>query len=337
MKKIIYLLAILILSSCNIKTKMAGIKAINTNDSVYEEESKTNENEVILKSPKLKNPSFTARKLDYQIIKPDFLLKSRFKDIKTQDKFGKMMMEYFDEENSTFYVSRILTEAIKDPNVSLKTDFDGKMEFISDLFLLSPFYSQGMIEPYIYYDYYFNENTFYLENRVELEDFTKTYISKEEKEIVDKQIETLVDYANKNYTKDYDKAYYFAQWLAENNQYQYKGSNNDYIENNIYGAFVKGKSQCSGFAQSFTILCQKVGIPCYSVTGNTDHKYKPDEYSADHQWNVIKLGDDWSYVDITGMVANGSDFYYYYFDRSKNELTDYYISEFFNDIEDYIR
>lgn len=143
MKKIIYLLAIFILSSCNIKTKMDGIKAINTNDSVYEEESKTNGNKVILKSPKLKNPSFTARKLDYQIIKPDFLLKSRFKDIKTQDKFGKMMMEYFDEENLTFYVSRILTEAIKDPNVSLKTDFDGKWNLLAICFYYLLFIHKG--------------------------------------------------------------------------------------------------------------------------------------------------------------------------------------------------
>ena len=338
MKKIFYILTILILTSCGKTIKEGGIPSIDTlSEDKMIDESKVSLEEVKPKSPVLKEPVFSPIELDYEIVKPGFLVKDRFKNLETQDKYGVRMMEYYDKETKTFHVTRLLTEALQDPNVILENNFDDKMAFATDLFLLSPYYSKGLIEPLIYYNYWFNEETFKVVPRYVVEEYTKTFVTSQEQKMVDKQIEILVDYANENFDNDYDKAYYFAQWLAENNQYQYEGSKEDLIENNMYGALVKGWSQCSGFAQSFAILCQEVGIPSYSVTGNTEEKRRPDGYSGEHQWNVVKLGDNWSYVDVTGMVANGTAYYFYYFDRSKEEFVDYYISGFFNDIEEYIR
>ena len=338
MKKLLYILTILIITSCTNTTKEGGVDPIESlSEDQMIDQSKVSLENVSPKSPALKKPSFKPNELDYEIIKPGFLLEKRFKDLETQDKYGVMMVEFYDAHNRNFYVSRILTEALKDPNVKLENNFDDKMDFATDLFLLSSFYSKGEIEPYIYYNYWFNENTFSLKPRYVIEEDTKTYLNPNEKEAVENQIKVLVDYANETYDNDYDKAYYFAQWLAENNEYQYEGDKDNLIENNMYGALVKGLSQCSGFAQSFTRLCQEVGIPSYSVTGNTEKKERPEDYSGEHQWNVIKLGDTWSYVDVTGMVANGKEYYYYYFDRSKVEFVDYYVSSFYNDIEEYIR
>lgn len=338
MKKILYILTILILTSCSNPIKEGGVSPIESlSEDKMIDQSKVSLEDAAPKSPVLKEPSFKPIELDYEIKKPGFLLKKRFRDLETQDKYGVMMVEHYDKESRNFYVSRILTEALIDPNVILENNFDDKMDFATDLFLLSPFYSKGEIEPYIYYNYLFNENTFSLKPRYLIEEFTKTYLNANEKQAVENQIKVLVDYANETYYNDYDKAYYFAQWLAENNEYQYHGDKDNLIENNMYGALVKGLSQCSGFAQSFTRLCQEVGIASYSVTGNTEQKQRPDDYSGEHQWNIIKLGDSWSYVDVTGMVANGTDYYYYYFDRSKEEFVDYYVSSFYNDIEEYIR
>ena len=338
MKKLIYVLILLMLTSCGSKSKEGGISSIpNTKKEEFADKNYPSKEKVKPKSPILKHVNFKPKKLNYEIIKPDFLLKDRFADLKTQDKYGTRMMEYYDDENNIFYVSRLLTEALQDPKVKLEDDFDDKMYFIRDLFLISPYYSQGKMEAYIYANYWFDEDTFKIVPRYQIEENTKTYMTEEETEQVERQLQVLVDYANENYDNNYDKAYYFAQWLAENNEYQFDASPDNIIENNMYGALVKGLSQCSGFAQSFAILCQRVGIPTYSVTGNTKQKKRPDGYSGEHQWNVIKLNDNWSYVDVTGMVANGSPYYFYYFDRSKKEFTDYYVSDFFNDIEQYIR
>ena len=338
MKKFLYILTLLILTACGNKGKEGGIPPITTTkkEDVVDHSNISIEDRKP-KSPVLKQPSFEPKKLDYEIIKPGFLVKDRFTDLKTQDKYAARMMEFYDEDNKMFYVSRIITEALQDPKVKLENNFDDKMNFARDLFLLSPFYSEGSMEPYIYANYWFDEETFKLVPRYKIEENTKTYMTKDEQAQVEKQLDVLVEYANKNYDNDYDKAYYFAQWLAENNKYQFESDEDNIIENNMYGAMVKGLSQCSGFAQSFAILCQRVGIPSYSVTGNTKEKNRPDGYSGEHQWNVVKLNDNWSYVDVTGMVANGRPYYFYYFDRSKEEFVDYYVSEFFNDIEEYIR
>lgn len=338
MKKFLYIFTLLILTACGNKGKEGGIPHITTtkNEEVVDESNISIE-DIKPKSPVLKQPSFEPKKLDYEIIKPEFLVKDRFTDLKTQDKYAARMMEFYDEDNEMFYVSRIITEAIQDPKVKLENNFDDKMNFVRDLFLLSPFYSEGSMEPYIYANYWFDEETFKLVPRYKIEENTKTYMTKDEQAQVENQLNVLVEYANKNYDNDYDKAYYFAQWIAENNKYQFESDEDNLIENNMYGAMVKGLSQCSGFAQSFAILCQRVGIPSYSVTGNTKEKNRPDGYSGEHQWNVVKLNDNWSYVDVTGMVANGRPYYFYYFDRSKEEFMDYYVSEFFNDIEEYIR
>ena len=338
MKKLIYILALLVLTSCTNKGKEGGVPPIiNIDGNNVVDENSISLEDVKPKSPVLKQPSFEPRSLDYEIVKPGFLLKDRFKDLETQDKYAVRLMEFYDQENNMFHVSRILKEALKDSKVNLSNDFDDKMDFISSLFLISPYYSQGRMEPYIYANYWFDEETFKIVPRYQIEENTKTYLTKEEEKQVENQIQVLVDYANENYESDYDKAYYFAQWLAENKDYQFDSSPDNIIENNMYGALVKGLSQCSGFAQSFAILCQRVGIASYSVTGNTKEKIRPEGYSGEHQWNVIKLDDSWSYVDVTGMVANGKPYYFYYFDRSKKEFTDYYVSGFFNDIEEYIR
>lgn len=338
MKKLIYILTLLIFTGCGNKAKEGGVPPItNTKKEDVVDESNISLEKIKPKSPVLKQPSFQPSSLDYEIVKPGFLVKDRFEDIETQDKYGVRMMEFYDEENQLFYVSRIITEALQDPKVKLSNDFDDKMDFVSTLFLLSPYYSQGKMEPYIYANYWFDEETFKIVPRYQIEENTKTYMTDEEAEQVENQLQVLVDYANENYETDYDKAYYFAQWLAENNEYQFDSNPDNIIENNMYGALVKGLSQCSGFAQSFAILCQRVGIPSYSVTGNTKEKVRPERYSGEHQWNIVKLNDNWSYVDVTGMVANGRPYYFYYFDRSKVEFTDYYVSGFFNDIEEYIR
>jgi lipoprotein len=338
MKKIIYIIALLIFTSCAKPIKEGGVEPITTesHDKLVDK-SKVSINENKTKSPNLNRPSFKPIELNYEIIKPEFLIEERFDDLETQNKYAVMMVEYFDKENKTFYVSKIINDALNDPKVKLSDDFDDKMNFATDLFLLSPFYSRGDTEAYIYYNYFFNEETFKLIPRLKIEENTKTYLTANEQGLVKKQIDVLVKYANENYNNQYDKAYYFAQWLAENNEYQFESSKEDIIENNMYGALIKGKSQCSGFAQSFAVLCQRVGIPAYSLTGNTKAKSRPEEYSGEHQRNVIKLNGSWSYVDITGMVTNGSQYYYYYFDRSKSEFVDYYVSKFFNDIEQYIR
>ncbi len=63
-------------------------------------------------------------------------------------------------------------------------------------------------------------------------------------------------------------------------------------ETNAYGAIVNLSAVCSGYAAAYQCILQKIEIPAIKLSGHS-----PDGES--HQWNGVKLGDSWYYVDVT--------------------------------------
>lgn len=52
---------------------------------------------------------------------------------------------------------------------------------------------------------------------------------------------------------------------------------------------------CMGYAQLFSLLCNRAGIPCVTVT------------SASHAWNKVRMGDAWYNVDCTWDDSRGDE------------------------------
>lgn len=67
-----------------------------------------------------------------------------------------------------------------------------------------------------------------------------------------------------------------------------------------YGALVKGKSVCAGYAAAFHLLAQEAGLESVVVTGIMDG-------GLSHAWNKVKVEDEWQIVDVTN---NDNDFLY---------------------------
>ena len=59
-----------------------------------------------------------------------------------------------------------------------------------------------------------------------------------------------------------------------------------------YGAIVKGKAVCQGYAELFYRLCLIAGIDCRVVYGNEAEPFI-------HAWNIVKVNGKWYYCDIT--------------------------------------
>ena len=59
-----------------------------------------------------------------------------------------------------------------------------------------------------------------------------------------------------------------------------------------YGALINKKAICSGYALTFNLLTQLMGIESITVEGE-----RKDE--EPHLWNQVKLGQDWYCVDVT--------------------------------------
>ncbi len=84
---------------------------------------------------------------------------------------------------------------------------------------------------------------------------------------------------------DYEKLKYFHDYLVLN----CKSSTDDAYADSIYGALVRKKALCEGFAKAFSYLCNIAEIENMIVTGYTD---------VPHMWNMVKLGGSWYHVDV---------------------------------------
>lgn len=89
----------------------------------------------------------------------------------------------------------------------------------------------------------------------------------------------------------------------------------------IYGALVKGRAVCNGYAMAYEYLLEKAGIPCETVVGFTNEIDALTSTfsiwlgdSAAHAWNVVTLTDEKGvetncYVDVTWDDHDTRDIY----------------------------
>lgn len=85
---------------------------------------------------------------------------------------------------------------------------------------------------------------------------------------------------------DYEKLKYFHDYLVLNCE----NSTTDPYADTIYGALVKKKALCEGYAKAFSYLCNLAGIENVIVTGET---------YVQHMWNMVKINGNWYHVDVT--------------------------------------
>ena len=59
----------------------------------------------------------------------------------------------------------------------------------------------------------------------------------------------------------------------------------------------KGKAVCYGYAILFDSVCHYFNIPSFVVLGYTKYGFNPR--SSDHAWNVVKINNEWKFIDVT--------------------------------------
>lgn len=71
--------------------------------------------------------------------------------------------------------------------------------------------------------------------------------------------------------------------------------------------FNTGKGQCCTYAGMFKEMCEIVGIRCQSVSGYAQGS--PNQWEG-HEWNRVKIGGTWYYIDVTWNDSLNSKDYY---------------------------
>lgn len=120
-------------------------------------------------------------------------------------------------------------------------------------------------------------------------------LSEEDKQVLDAAVTVLETYTTSDMS-DYEKERAIYIWLTnhvsyDGSHYEVGGAPRSSYE--PYGPFINGTGVCLGYAETFRLLMDMVGIECITVTGAA---YQNRE---NHSWNMVKLNGEWYCVDST--------------------------------------
>lgn len=150
--------------------------------------------------------------------------------------------------------------------------------------------------------------------------YSKEDVEKYENQIVQIKNQIISQVSEKS---DYQKIKMIHDYLIDSIEYE-----NDLTQNNvydIYGALVKKRCVCEGYAKSFQYLMNELGIENTIVIGTGTNSKNETE---SHAWNYVKLDGQWYAIDVTwddpiitggGKLTNKSR--YEYFLKGSNTMS----------------
>ena len=65
----------------------------------------------------------------------------------------------------------------------------------------------------------------------------------------------------------------------------------------LVGSAGKGGAVCAGYARTFKVLCDRLAIPCVTISG--DGYSNGSKHPEPHMWNAVRISGKWYGVDVT--------------------------------------
>ena len=93
---------------------------------------------------------------------------------------------------------------------------------------------------------------------------------------------------------DYQNIVFIHDYIVD--KIDYDSTYNEIGSYNIYGALVRKKCVCEGYAKAFKYLANSAGYECELMQGTATNS---SGQSESHAWNCIKINDNWYEVDVT--------------------------------------
>lgn len=125
-----------------------------------------------------------------------------------------------------------------------------------------------------------------------------------------------------NLSNDYEKEKYINDLLCDNTNYSETAEFSD----TAYGALVKGKALCEGYSKAFMLLCNKAGIECELIVGESENQ--------GHMWNRVNIDKKLSYVDVTWNDRSEHRTYTYFNITESQLLADHSLAPLLSSIGD---
>ena len=108
---------------------------------------------------------------------------------------------------------------------------------------------------------------------------------------------------------------YVTSTVSYDQRYYADRSNMPYESQTALGALRDGVAICGGYSHAVKLLFEKVGIPCFNVTG----KY----FSENHMWNIALLDGQWLWFDATSDRGSTGEFGFLRFALAELDSTKY--------------
>ena len=104
-------------------------------------------------------------------------------------------------------------------------------------------------------------------------------------------------------------------WMVLHGDYDWSHAGADAL--NPYGFLVDGRAICQGYATTFQLFMDLLGVECITVAGASHNS------SQDHAWNMVRLDGDWYCVDVTwDDPGNGDQVNHGYFNVTSDFMRD---------------
>ena len=128
-------------------------------------------------------------------------------------------------------------------------------------------YPESFLDNHTDFTYYYNQNGYY---RVVYQ-LGYLKLSDQQKQSMTDEVEKIVRQGKKQCSNIVQLLQYFQETLCRRVEYDMTAakSDSDHYPTSFhaYGALMKGKSVCQGYAYAFKLLCDQAQIPCCIVTG----------------------------------------------------------------------
>ena len=176
-------------------------------------------------------------------------------------------------------------------------------------FTINPFGASIDVQSIIKFIHWDNPGLFYVDfsNLLITGSFSKTTV-KSEFIFSDRQIDDAERYMSQSIREmlsaaplsghaimnAYHKEIALHDKLAEKISYEHRGITK--TSTTIVGGLLQNKAVCEGYAKTFRLLCDQVGLSCIFLAGKAKPHDKPIE---NHSWNIVKLNGVCAHVDIT--------------------------------------
>lgn len=92
---------------------------------------------------------------------------------------------------------------------------------------------------------------------------------------------------------EYDAYKYLYDYIIDNTIYDAEA---DVDNQNVTSVFFDKVSVCAGYSKAFKLLCDRAGLDCVYVTGNSIHENGESEA---HAWNFVRINNQAYWIDVT--------------------------------------